>query len=72
MNICAGGAVLTYALYSDADETVAAVGSRWMLITIPFVIYGVFRYLFLFKNGRPAAIPFSFSSATGDAVQSLL
>lgn len=47
MTICAGAAVLTYALYTRADETVARVGSHAMLLTIPFVVYGVFRYLFL-------------------------
>lgn len=47
MAICAGAALITYALYTRADETVARVGSQWMLITIPFVVYGVFRYLFL-------------------------
>lgn len=57
MNICAGAAVLTYALYTRADETVARVGSRAMLITIPFVIYGVFRYLFLIHERKTGGDP---------------
>jgi 4-hydroxybenzoate polyprenyltransferase len=61
MNICAGAAVLTYALYTRADETVARVGSQMMLLTIPFVVYGVFRYLFLIHN----------RAAGGDPVQIL-
>ena len=60
MNICAGAAVVTYALYTRADETVARVGSNAMLITIPFVVYGVFRYLFLIykreAGGEPVQI----------------
>ena len=62
MNICAGAAVVTYALYTRADETVARVGSSAMLITIPFVVYGVFRYLFLIYKHQ----------AGGDPVQILL
>jgi hypothetical protein len=62
MNICAGAALVTYALYTRADETVARVGSNGMLITIPFVVYGVFRYLFLIYKRK----------AGGDPVQILL
>lgn len=63
MNICAGAAVITYALYTRADETIARVGSSAMLLTIPFVVYGVFRYLFLIHKrkvgGDPVQILFS-------------
>lgn len=62
MAICAGSALITYALYTRAEETVARVGSRGMLITIPFVVYGIFRYLFLIHKRR----------AGGDPVQILL
>jgi hypothetical protein len=57
MNICAGAAVLTYALYTRADETVQRVGSHAMLLTIPFVIYGVFRYLFLIHKKEAGGDP---------------
>jgi 4-hydroxybenzoate polyprenyltransferase len=57
MNICAGAAVLTYALYTRADQTVERVGSRAMLVTIPFVIYGVFRYLFLIHKKEAGGDP---------------
>jgi 4-hydroxybenzoate polyprenyltransferase len=57
MNICAGAALLTYALYTKADETVARVGSQWMLATIPFVVYGVFRYLFLIHRRQAGGDP---------------
>lgn len=62
MAICAGAALITYALYTRADETIARVGSRGMLITIPFVVYGVFRYLFLIHRRK----------AGGDPVQILI
>jgi 4-hydroxybenzoate polyprenyltransferase len=57
MNICAGAAVVAYALYTRADETVARVGSRAMLVTIPFVVYGVFRYLFLIHKKEVGGDP---------------
>lgn len=57
MNICAGAAVITYALYTRADETVARVGSSGMLLTIPFVVYGVFRYLFLIHKRQEGGDP---------------
>jgi 4-hydroxybenzoate polyprenyltransferase len=57
MTICAGAAVITYALYTRADETILRVGSRGMLITIPFVVYGVFRYLFLIHRRQAGGDP---------------
>jgi 4-hydroxybenzoate polyprenyltransferase len=40
------GSVLTYMLYTIEAETIRSNGHR-MMLTIPFVVYGVFRYLFL-------------------------
>ena len=57
MNICAAAAVITYALYTRADETVLRVGSNGMLLTIPFVVYGVFRYLFLIHKRQEGGDP---------------
>ena len=39
--------ILSYALYTVAPETVARHGSRNIQVTVPFVVFGVFRYLFL-------------------------
>jgi 4-hydroxybenzoate polyprenyltransferase len=40
------GSVLTYMLYTIEAPTIRSNGHR-MLLTIPFVVYGVFRYLYL-------------------------
>lgn len=60
MTIAAGSAVVTYALYTMADETVARLGSHVLVFTTPFVIYGIFRYLFLIhvesKGGDPSRL----------------
>ncbi|MDH3627588.1 MAG: decaprenyl-phosphate phosphoribosyltransferase [Acidobacteriota bacterium] len=39
--------VLAYALYAFSDEVTARIGSPWMGATVPFVLFGIFRYLYL-------------------------
>ena len=39
--------LMAYALYTVAPETHARLGTALLPITIPFVLYGIFRYLYL-------------------------
>jgi 4-hydroxybenzoate polyprenyltransferase len=39
--------IMSYCLYTISERTVHEVGSRDLLLTIPIVIYGIFRYLYL-------------------------
>jgi 4-hydroxybenzoate polyprenyltransferase len=59
----AGMCVLAYGLYTVAPETVAKVGSDGLKWTLPFVLYGIFRYLFLVHRrdvtGSPERVLFS-------------
>ncbi len=54
--------ILTYALYTVSPETVKTHGTDRLMYTVPFVTYGVFRYLFLVyrksEGGDPARLLF--------------
>ena len=43
--IAAAGTVISYALYTVSAETVAMHGTRGLIVTVPFVLYGMLRYL---------------------------
>jgi 4-hydroxybenzoate polyprenyltransferase len=47
ITICSATAVGTYSLYTMAAETMQRFGTQKLIITMPFVMYGVFRYLYL-------------------------
>ncbi len=47
------GVILSYALYSVAERTVNLFGSERLVFTTIFVIFGMFRYLYLvYKKGK--------------------
>jgi 4-hydroxybenzoate polyprenyltransferase len=45
--LCAGTTLVAYAIYTIWPGTVAKVGSEGLLYTVPFVAYGLFRYLWI-------------------------
>lgn len=47
LTICAAGFVISYALYTVSDRTVKIFGTENLIFTTPFVLFGVFRYLYL-------------------------
>jgi 4-hydroxybenzoate polyprenyltransferase len=45
--ITAGSSLIAYVLYTISPENAEKFGTPWMDLTIPFPIYGIFRYLYL-------------------------
>lgn len=45
--IAAAGTIISYALYTVSDRTVQIFGTGKLIYTTPFVIYGIFRYMYL-------------------------
>jgi len=48
--VTASCAILSYGLYTVSPQTTALHGHDNLIYTLPFVIYGVFRYLFLLHH----------------------
>jgi 4-hydroxybenzoate polyprenyltransferase len=52
--------VTAYALYTMSPETIARFHTSWLPVTLPFVLYGIFRYLYLLYRrelgGNPSEI----------------
>ena len=49
--------VMSYALYTVSPQTVYRFGSRNLVFTIPFVLYGIYRYLFIMHQKRRGGDP---------------
>ncbi len=60
ISVVTASTLMAYALYTMAPETIQKFGTPYMILTIPFVIYGIFRYLYLVhhkeKGGNPTTI----------------
>ena len=52
--------VIAYTVYATSPDTAANLGTARLGLTIPFVLYGIFRYLYLVHQkrggGSPAAL----------------
>lgn len=47
IGVCATGVVMAYSLYTMSADTIAAHRTGNLIYTVPFVLYGLFRYLHL-------------------------
>jgi 4-hydroxybenzoate polyprenyltransferase len=58
--ITAVATVVVYTLYTIAPEVADKLGTEYLYLTVPFVVFGVFRYLFLVygreKGGSPTDV----------------
>nr|MBN2276636.1 decaprenyl-phosphate phosphoribosyltransferase [candidate division Zixibacteria bacterium] len=57
IGVVTASTVITYLFYTLSTEVSTKLGTNYLYVTIPFVIYGVFRYLYLVhkeaKGGSP-------------------
>ena len=58
--VVSASTLVTYGLYASAPETVAKFGTDGLIWTLPFVLYGILRYLYLVhrkeKGGSPTLV----------------
>lgn len=46
IGVCAAATIVSYSLYTVSADTLALHGSDRLVATVPFVVYGMFRYLY--------------------------
>ena len=57
VNVVTASSVLSYALYAVAPETVEHFGGGELVYTLPFVLFGIFRYLYLIYQKKTPRNP---------------
>src|SRR4030095_19749 len=55
--IAAAGTIISYALYTVSERTVFTFGTEKLIYTTPFVIYGIFRYMYLMHKKNMGESP---------------
>jgi 4-hydroxybenzoate polyprenyltransferase len=59
ISIVAGAALVSYMIYTASAEVEAKLGTRHLYLTVPFVAFGILRYLYLIdernEGGDPAS-----------------
>ncbi|MDZ7345446.1 MAG: decaprenyl-phosphate phosphoribosyltransferase [candidate division KSB1 bacterium] len=57
ITISTAACLMSYALYTLDNETIIKFGTRNLVLTLPLVIYGLFRYLYLIYNENRGEAP---------------
>jgi 4-hydroxybenzoate polyprenyltransferase len=57
INISASLTIITYSLYVILSESMKKLGADRFIFTIPFVVFGIFRYLYLVYQQKDGADP---------------
>ncbi len=60
ISVVTASTVITYLFYTLSSEVQLRLNTEYLFVTVPFVIYGIFRYLFLVhkedKGGSPTSV----------------
>lgn len=57
ISVVTASTVVAYAFYTLSSEVEVKLGTKYMDLTIPFVLYGVFRYLYLIHQKEGGGSP---------------
>lgn len=57
IGIVTASTVMSYALYTISEETIKKFGTNHLIYTVPFVLYGIFRYLYLVHKKEEGGNP---------------
>jgi 4-hydroxybenzoate polyprenyltransferase len=55
--VVAASTLIAYIFYAISDETAAKFSTEWLGLTIPFPLYGLFRYLYLVHRREGGGSP---------------
>lgn len=60
MSVVTASTVVAYSLYTISPDVEQKLGTPYLYLTIPFVLYGIFRYLYLIhqkeQGGNPSSV----------------
>jgi hypothetical protein len=57
ISVVTASTLVAYCLYTISEETVAKFGTAKLIYTVPFVLYGIFRYLYLIHQKAEGGSP---------------
>ena len=57
ISVTTSSTVVAYALYTMSPEVIEKLGTDKLILTLPFVIYGIFRYLYLVHQKEEGGNP---------------
>ena len=57
ISVVTASTLIAYSVYATSPDTAERLGTPWLGLTIPFVLYGIFRYLYLVHQKHGGGSP---------------